>query len=251
MTAYNQSANGQSVRIGNWFEELKLKEDTGIRYYAPPKAQKSLNLTQQRCIDHTERLEPKNYNTITRETLIDPRNHPTASQVRSTVGPRQRRLEATIKDEVEYEIRQKEAAEYKESRLVDYSTTGRASFTRSGFKESLRLDDPGARVNTRTSSYATDSAITIYSHALKNTNERVHFPATFVGSTNPFSRHNAFSADIANDVLARRTETYERPRTLPTLKEFKYLKTLREKLLKESRGIVGERRGVAMRYATD
>lgn len=250
MASYNLSANGQSVRVGNWFEELKLKEDTGIRFYAPPSAKNSSLLTKSRCIEHTDKVEPKEYTTVTRETLKDPRTYPVSSQS-GAVGPKRRLLESTMRAQVEDELRRKAESEYKESRIVDYTTSGNQWYKQDGFRSSLRENDPNARIATHNASYSTDTAVTYYSHALKNPNERVSFPATFVGSTNPFSRHNAFSVDVAHNSLARRTETNERPRPVPTLQEYKTLTALRSKLLSEAQRVVGGARGATARYVTN
>eukprot|EP01039_Chlorochromonas_danica_P000024 gene22-27_t len=247
MASYNQTTNGQSVRIGNWFEELKLKEDTGVRYYPPPSAKSSSLLTKARCIEHSDRIDAKQYTTVTRDTLKDPRQHPQFTNRANACGPKQRLLENSIRAEIEAEIKRKAEAEYKESRVVDYTTTGKQWYAREGFRASLRENDPTVRVQTSNSSYSTDTAITYYSHALKNPNERVSFPATFVGSVNPFSRHNAFSVDIARDTLARRTESNERPRPVPTLTEFKALQAFRGRILAIAKTMTIPTPGAAMR----
>ena len=46
MIQYNQTSKSQHVRIGNWFEELKLKEDTGERYFPPQQDKKSTLLSK-------------------------------------------------------------------------------------------------------------------------------------------------------------------------------------------------------------
>lgn len=246
--AYNQTSNGQSVRIGNWLEELKLKEETGVRFYPNPKTKDSSLLTRSRCITHTERTEPKDYSTISRDSMRDPRSYPSSAHLTSA-GPRKKLLESMLRDEVESEMQQKADREYTESRRGEYRTTSSQWFKNEGFRPTLRENDPSVRVSTQNASYSTDTAITFYSHALKQPNERINFPATFVGSTNPFSRHNAFSADIVRDAYARKTETNERPTGVPTVRDLKALTTFRDKLLEAARSVVGTTRGAAMRYA--
>jgi hypothetical protein len=66
----------------------------------------------------------------------------------------------------------------------------------------------------------------------------VDFPITFVGSMNPFRKNCVFSADIEKDVISTRTETYERPKPLPNVQDFKVLMSLRSKLLEGARKIL-------------
>ena len=234
MTQYNTSKNGQSVRIGNWYEELRLKEETGIRFYPEPKTKEASLLTKSRCIVHTEQLLPKDYTTVTRTTIIDPKTHPEYGNIRSTVGPRQARLEATLRKQVDEEVENKTRAEFKESRKLAYTTLSKESFSKANFTPTLRENDLTVRLPTRNSNYATDSAVTIYSHAVTHPEAKLDFPTSFVGSINPFRKNGFFSADIRHHVLARRTETYERPKPLPTVQEFRTLTALRTRLLKKA-----------------
>lgn len=226
--------NGQSVRIGNWYEELKLKEETGIRYYPNPKAQGASLLTQARCIVHTEQTLPKNYTTTTRSTIIDPKTHPEFGNIRSSVGPRQARLEASLRKMVDEEVENKTRAEFKESRKLAYTTSTKDSFTRDNFTPTLRENDLTVRLPTRNTNYATESPVTIYSYAATHSEAKLDFPTSFVGSINPFRKNGFFSADIRHHVLARRTETYERPKPLPTVQEFRTLVILRNRMLKQA-----------------
>lgn len=235
---YNQTIKGQQVRVGNWFEELKLKEETGIRFYPDPQDKKSTLVTRSRCIDHTDQTFPKDYTTTSKTTLPDPRTHPGFGK-RETVGPRQRMMENTLKKTIEDEIARKTTQDFHDSRKLTYLTTAKETYEKPGFQPRLRTNDLNVRIPTRNTNYSTDTTVTYYSHAIKDPSVPVSFPTTFVGSkTNPFSKNCVFSADIEKDVNARRTETNERPTPLPTLKEYKLLAALSERLLSTAKQIL-------------
>lgn len=233
---YNQTLKAQSVRVGNWQEELKLKEDTGVRYYPDPHVKANSLLTRSRCIDHTDRIDPKNYTSVTKSTIVDPKTQ--ATFIAPKVGPRQAKLESTLRKQVEDEVMTKTSRDFIESRKLTYATLTKDSFIKSGFKPTLRENDITVREPTRTTNYSTDIPITYYSYAIKDPDQKVSFPTTFVGSIDPFKKNSFFSADIEHDVIARRTETYERPKPLPTVQEFKILVSLKNKWLKKAKEII-------------
>lgn len=243
MSGYNTALNGQSVRIGNWFEEQKLKEETGVRYYPSPKDRATSLLTKSRCITHTDQILPKDYTTVTKTTIIDPKTHPEYGNARTKLGPRQQRLENTLKQMVDEEVERKTTAEFKESRKFAYGTLTHESFSKDNFTPTLKLNDRTVRHPTKNTNYSTDTAVTFYSHALNDPTARVAFPTTFVGSINPFRKNGFFSADIEKHTLARRTETYERPKPLPTVLEFKTLTNLRSRLLNRAGQVLKETYG--------
>ncbi len=244
MSGYNTAVNGQSVRIGNWFEEQRLKEETGVRYYPSPNDRASALLTKSRCITHTDQILPKDYTTVTRSTVIDPKTHPEYGNYKPKLGPRQQRLESSLKQMVEEEVEKKATQEFKESRKFAYGTLTHESFSKDNFVPTLRLNDRTIRHPTKNASYSTDTAVTVYSHALNDPSARLTFPTTFVGSINPFRKNGFFSADIEKHALARRTETYERPKPLPTVLEFKTLTYLRTRMINRAGQILKEAYGV-------
>lgn len=240
---YNQTSKGQSVRIGNWFEELKLKEDTGIRFYPNPKAKDSSLLTKERCIVHTEQMDPRDYTSVSRASIIDPRKHPDSKYTTQAVGPRKMRFETTVKKMIEDDVQQRNKSDFEQSRKLSYSTTNGETFFKPGFANSLRDNDIDVRLPTRNTDYSTDDAITIYSYKVQDTTEKVDFPTTFVGSMNPFRKNCVFSADIEKDVFSTRTETAERPKPLPTVQDFKNLLQIRTNLLHTARRMLTESLG--------
>jgi hypothetical protein len=238
---YNQTGRGQ-VRVGNWFEELKLKEDTGIRFYPEPSKKESSLLTKSRCIEHSARTDPKEYVSVTHATLRNPKTD-SSYQKLDNAGPRYKRFESTVKQEIEEKVQQQTMNAFQESRRVDYESEAKATWSKPGFKASLKENDFTVRVPTRTSNYSTDNALTFYSHAIKENPGQIPFPMTFVKSINPFRKNCVFSADIENEAIAARTETFERPQTLPTVREYRSLIDLRTRLVQHTKNFIAEQTG--------
>lgn len=225
------------MRVGNWFEELKLKEETGIRFYPEPTNRENSLLTKTRCIVHTAQTDPKEYKSVTHSTLRDPKTDPTYLVV-DKVGPRFRRFENTVKSEIEDKVQKQTAADFKESRRLSYTTETRERISKAGFKPTLKENDLNVRIPTKTTNYATDNAITFYSHAIDSPTGEIGFPMSFVASMNPFRKNCVFSTDIVTDPIPTRTETYERPRSLPTVREYKTLLALRNRLIEHAKKVV-------------
>mmetsp|Transcript_15830 Transcript_15830/g.14326 ORF Transcript_15830/g.14326 Transcript_15830/m.14326 type:complete len:434 (+) Transcript_15830:60-1361(+) len=227
---YNQPTSGQHVRIGNWFEELKLKEETGYRFQ-PPQTDKSFSLlTKDRCITHTEHLNPKDYKSTVQSTITPPQAHDQYKWMQTKIGPREKLLDKQRKDTVDKQFEYETMKFNEESRIVDYT-----SDYKSNFKSSMPLNNKTfeiKKLTTKVGNYITDTPITIYSDAIMNDKSSFHFPATSVGSTNPFGRHSGFSADyVRHTLVSKRGESFEHPYPLPTIKEFKVLQSLRQKIL--------------------
>jgi Ca2+-binding EF-hand superfamily protein len=236
---YNQTEKGQ-VRIGNWLEELKLKEDTGIRFYPDPNKKENGVLSKARCIVHTDQMNPRDYISTTQLTLREPKKDPTYLVVEK-VGPRYKRFENTIKAEIEENLKTKSDLAFQESRRLSYATETKDFLQKQGFTPSLKENDYRVRVPTKTSSYSTDTAVTIYSHAVSHPAGKVDFPMTFVGAKNPFLKNTSFSADIKREDIALRTETSERPMPLTTVTEFKSLMKWRNRLIQHIRTMLSKR----------
>lgn len=244
MSGYNQTLKGQHVRVGNWFEELKLKEDTGIRYYPDPTNRGTSLLTKSRVIEHTDRVNPKDYTTVTRSTLVDPRVITANEKKPDPYGPRRKQFENSIKKSIEDEIERKNAADFTESRRLTYMTATKETFTKPNFMSSLKENDISVRLPTKNANYTTDNAVTLYSHAIADPRLKVNFPTTFVGSTNPFRKNCYFSADIQSTMYATRTEAEERPNPLPTVEQFKTLSLLVASVLDLARRELQRSRGI-------
>ena len=74
-----------------------------------------------------------------------------------------------------------------------------------------------------------DNAISFYTDSVNR--GQVSFPTTFATTTNPFKKSSAFSADIVRDPTVSKTESTERPRPIPTVKEFKIIRDFRDRLI--------------------
>lgn len=234
MSSYNQSAKAQSVRVGNWFEEIRLRDDTGVRYYPNPTDRSNSLLTKSRCIEHSDRVHPKDYTTVSKSTLPDPRTYKVDRKY-DVVGPRTKLREESFKKAIDEELERKATNDFNESRRLTYLTASKESFTKANFTPTLRENDSSIRMPTKNANYTSDNAITIYSHAVQDPKQKIFFPVSFVGSTNPFRRNNFYSADVRSTQLNIRTETDERPNPLPTVEQFKVLSLLVANLIEVAR----------------
>ena len=80
-----------------------------------------------------------------------------------------------------------------------------------------------------TSNYAIDNAISFYTDSVNR--GTVGFPTTFATTTNPFRKSSAFSCDSRSEPTISKTESNERPRPMPTVREFKIIRDFRDKLV--------------------
>ena len=241
--SYNLTSKGESVRIGNWFEELKLKEDTGIRFYPSPTDRKTSLLTQERCITHTDQQHPRDYSSTTRDTIVRPDVHHNSEQNSSKLGPRQKRFEEKLRAQIEDEFKQKEQHDFTETRKINYQSTTQAGYLHPAFETGVNDKGNSSYIPTKNTNYSTDSAVTYYSHVIANQGMKANFPTTFVGASNPFKKNCAFSADPESEVFTRKAETNERPRPLPSLGEHRSLIGFRGRLLSSSRIAVDAAKG--------
>jgi hypothetical protein len=220
---YNLTTKGEQVRIGNWFEELKLKKETGIRFYPDPKDKANSLLTFSRVIEHTEQVLPQNYASTIRQSYTDPRLHKNYKKDHVAKGPRQQRLEKQLMDEVMEETKAKERSDFTETRRVNYETTNSAAYNK--ITTSMKETSAQSRLSNQ-------PPITFYSYSISTPNVPIAFPTTFVGSSvHPFAKSGAFSADTRHHTLSVRSETYERPKSLPNMLEYRSLNSLKASLV--------------------
>jgi hypothetical protein len=215
------------VHKGNWQEELILERETGVRFYPNPRDKSTSLLTTGRCITHSDRTEPKDYVSTVNNTytvLTDHKDYVSSDGK----GPRQRAMEARLKQQVVDETQAKADADYKEKFQPRYETEHSGHFERPGFK-TRPLDGDVQRVPTYTANYATDTPVTFYSHAVKNTGN-VNFPVTFMPSgNNIFAKNSAFSADMKQP-YPKAAETHERPLPPSRTTDYRTLRDLRAKI---------------------
>lgn len=224
-------------KTGNWYEEDILEKETGVRYAPDPKNRALQLLTGPRCIIHTERTEPKDYKSCMQREIIDLKTHP---QYKTLIeykfeGPRSLYNEQKKKSQVEADYKKSREENNIELRKVDYETVMKGSYSRPGFKPSLELNKTDGRVDTKGNNFTTDPAISFYSDVVMNgtgNNSTPNFQGTFCGNLqNPFRKNSAFSADPTIDLIARKCESNERPRALPSYLGFRSLQSFRKRLL--------------------
>lgn len=213
-----------SRRAGNWFEENALEAYTGIAKF-DAKDKKLGAMTKNRCIEHTERTDPKDYKSVMAGCIQNPRLLPEYKLLQDKVGPRTAMLEAEMKKTVETQFTETQAAAYTANRKVEYISEYGRGFCARGDGESKDLPAN----YSPTSNYAMDNAISFYTDSVNR--GHVSFPTTFATTTNPFKKSSAFSADSRWEPTIDRTESNERPRPIPTVKEFKIIRDFRDKLI--------------------
>jgi len=234
--AYNTLKGTGNVRVGNWQEELVLEQTTGIRFAPNPKDRSTQLLTQARVIDHSDRMEIKDYVSNTGKTVQDPRKHrdyiPPAK-----AAPRKLMLEQKWKEQVDSETKQT-ADDRETSRMQpQFTTLYRSSFAKEDFTEDFVVGNPSHKILTNSKNYSVEPAQTYYLHSLQKGKGSVNFPVSYINNTvNPFRKALAFSADIRNPFL-RRAETNENPKPLPKVKDYRALRSLRDRIVHNSNNV--------------
>lgn len=218
-----------SRRAGNWFEENALETYTGVSKFDITD-KKMGTLTKNRCIEHTERTDPKDYKSVQAECIQNPRLLPDFKLLQDKVGPRTAMLEASMRKTVETQFSETQAAAYTANRKVEHTSEYNRSYCARGDGESKDLPAN----YSPTSNYAMDNSITFYQDSVNR--GTVGFPTTFATTSNPFKRSSAFSCDSRLEPTVDRTESNERPRPVPTVIEFKIIRDFRDKLINANVG---------------
>lgn len=227
--AYNQSANNQNVRVGNWYEELRLQEVTGIRYFPDPKNKKAGAITGARCFVHTEQTLPKDYRSTASSEYPDPKSRPEAGWSLAGTGPRQRMKERELRGKSDTTYDSERLKELKESMIVDYRSEATIKLGKADFVPSLRDKDPNMRYFTNHASYLFEKPITVYSDLVEK-GGNMSFPCSFVCSSHPFRKNNLFTIDPRTSVK-QQAECYEHPQALPTAGDYQRLQNLKSRLI--------------------
>lgn len=222
---------------GNWFEENALENSTGCRYYPDPRDKvNSALLTSARTILMDERVEPKDYRTS--QLQINPLNHEDYVPRDAQIGLRQKQKVTNLRDELERKFKKEQNEKYAADRKMNYLSLAAESYRphNAGFKPLMNMNDPSVRVPTSNTDYAADNPITYYSHEMMR-KQKCGFPTTFVRSTNPFRKCTHFSNDIRQS-LGKQAETHEKPRHLPTSRDYTILLEMRNRLLSQSKSAI-------------
>lgn len=214
-----------NVRIGNW-QEQQVVDKLGKFDH---KDRSTQILTGKRVIEHDDKVSPKDYTSTLRSEYANPSSFPGYSD-RNPAGPRQRAAEARLRAQIDAEFAEAERAKKEEASKRSLQSTAKADMAASGFipKEEREFE---SRFETRNADYATETAVTYYTHSLENSKTGLNFPVTLVTDLRkPWSKVSQVSEDLGNGIRRIR-ENWEHPHPLPTLAETKILHALRQKVL--------------------
>lgn len=162
------------MRIGNW-QEREVVDKLGKFDH---KDRSTQILTGKRVIEHDDQIAAKDYTSTLRNTYPDPSSIPNYS-ARNPMGPRALAMEARLRAEVDNEFAEKERIRKEEESKRDLQSTARSAMTATGFvpKDIVDVD---SRFETKNADYATETAITYYTHTLEQSKEGLNFPVTLV-----------------------------------------------------------------------
>lgn len=214
-----------AVRIGNW-QERAVCDSLGKFDH---KDRSTQILTGKRVIEHDDQVAPKDYASTLRNEYPDPKTYP-GYQPQNPKGPREKAIAARLKAQIDGEFAEKERIKKEEESKRDLQSTTRASMAASGFVPQERIER-SSNFETKNADYATETAITYYTHTLENSKEGLNFPITLVTDLKkPWTKVSQVSEDLGNGTKRVR-ENWEHPHPLPTLSEIKVLQSIREKML--------------------
>lgn len=234
-----------AVRIGNW-QERAVCDKLGKFDY---KDRSTQILTGKRVIEHDDQVAPKDYSSTLRDTYPDPKTYPGYQPV-NPQGPRQKAVAARLKAQIDAEFAEKARIKKEEESKRDLQSTSRANMAASGFVPEDRRER-ASNFETKNADYATETAITYYTHTLETSKEGLNFPITLVTDLKkPWTKVSQVSEgnlillfpfcyyfpnvycniDLGNGTRRIR-ENWEHPHPLPSLAETKILQGIRENLL--------------------
>ena len=209
-SGYNKNELDQ-IRLGNWQEELALKETTGVNRGPKPGDSQFRGSYAQRVIEHTERTEPKDYESTAHGTHIHPSEFKTFVPMAKS-GKRTAILQSKFRDAIDEEIKAEEAAEEKLRNTFYHETLCRASYTRPAegeyvanrktLKPKKSACEPPARADDfEAKSVFDDVATTIYEDAVELGKAHRFVGAGHLDSASgSFGKNTSFTADIHDPV---------------------------------------------------
>lgn len=163
-----------AVRIGNW-QERAIVDKLGKFDH---KDRSTQILTGKRVIEHDDQVAPKDYTSTLRDTYPDPKTYPTYQSMNPS-GPRQKAAEARLRAQIDAEFAEKDRIRKEEESKRDLSSTARSAMAANGFVPAEDTARP-SNFQTRHADYATETAITYYTHTLEHSKEGLNFPTTLV-----------------------------------------------------------------------
>lgn len=237
--SYNQSEKGQQVRVGNWFEELKLKEETGIRFAPNPTDRSTSLMTTGRCITHSEQTFAKDYKSVTQESISLPQSHPEYkwSKILGS-GPRQKMLQQQLEMKVQNEFEATKLRETAAALVVDYTSETKRNFTIRGFTPLLTDKESFPLIQMPGIKFPKDSPISFYSDSIKR-GDKLSFATTAVVTENPFRKNGSFSTVMSKHPFDRRGESNERPKPLPNVNQYNKVANFRINLIGHAKKFLG------------
>lgn len=205
-SGYNKNAHGNNqIRLGNWLEELALKETTGFNRGPKPGSKAFHQSYAKRVIEHTERTEPKDYKSTAHGTHIHPGEFKTFVPMASS-GARSRSRQRDFAAQIDREIEDEKLDEEKLRNTFYHETLCAASYTRpdeSVYAKTLETLKPKHTAclpaesagDFEAKSVYDDTATTIYADAVSVNNNQ--FPLTSNASASgPFGKTSHFTNDI-------------------------------------------------------
>ena len=203
-SGYNKNELDQ-IRLGNWQEELALKETTGFTRGPKPGDSQFRGSYAQRVIEHTERTEPADYKSTAHGTHIHPSEFKTFVPL-AKHGKRAAMLQQTFREAIDEEIKAEEAADEKLRNTFYHETLCAASYTRPPadvYLENMKKLKPkksdfeakAAVGDFEAKSVFDDTATTIYADSVSKGDNQ--FPLTEDRSVSgPFGKTTHFTNDI-------------------------------------------------------
>jgi len=191
--SYNGASN-HTTRVGNWQEELVLKEASGHNRSPDPLDPSFRTQGAQRCIEHTDRVEPADWKSSQSDAHQHPESRKDYVDIKKSINSRLKRHEDEWVKQAEQKIQNEEAERGKNDRVGRYDTQFSESFKRGDFGNE-RLP----ATNIADPQYHESTGVTIYSHAV--TDKADHDAHYFKGSsgggaTVNFKRHTGFTNEI-------------------------------------------------------
>ena len=164
----------RNVRIGNWQEDAVVNKLGTF----DPKDRSTQILTGKRVIEHDDQIPSKEYASVLRDTYPDPKNFPDYSPV-NMAGPRQKASEARMRSMIDAEFAHAHEVKEQEKQTRYFETSAKSANSGIGFvaaDEKIRTSN----FETKSADYATERAITYYTHTLENSKDGLNFPVTLV-----------------------------------------------------------------------
>ena len=183
----------RTVKLGNWQEEKALEAMMGGKVY-DPRIKRTSNLTSLRVIEHSDKMDPKEYVSVLKDTHHLPQVHKEFARS-DGLGPKARLREQLMRERVEAEFAAMEEMKEKERNQTYFVTTSQEQFAKAGFTSSLRDSISGLSSGRHRCPYYLDEPpITYYLYTALHS-DNIPFPVTTIGSLNrPWAKGVSFSS---------------------------------------------------------